>query len=61
MINNLIYIFATSSLLIGSTLQFDKNDLSSYFFVGGSSLFVVKSLIDLIKYTKLCEPKKSYY
>ncbi len=48
-IDNMIYISATSSLLIGSCLSFDKDDDSSYFFVVGSGLFLMKSILTCVK------------
>jgi len=48
MITNLIYLAATISLCIGSILEFDSNKLGNYFFVSGSSLFVIKSFLTLV-------------
>ena len=47
--DDIIYVSATSLLLAGSTLEFDSERLSSYFFVSGSGLFLLKSSISLIK------------
>jgi hypothetical protein len=58
MITNLIYLAATICLCIGSMLEFDSNSLRNYFFVGGSSLFVIKSLMTLI--TEVCEKNNKY-
>ena len=51
MLKDLIYIFATISLLIGSALSFKKN-LPDYFFLIGSSLFVINSLLNYIQKKK---------
>jgi len=56
MFDNIIYILATLCLFIGSSLSFNKNDIPSYFFVIGSGLFLVKSIISFIK-----DYKKSNY
>ena len=49
MFNNIIYVLATSSLLTGSILTFNKNILSDYFYLIGTSLFFIKSSICLIE------------
>ena len=59
-VNHIVYILATFSLMTGSILDFNKNDLSSYFFVVGSSLFFVKSCISLIIYKKNKNNYSSY-
>ena len=41
---NFIYILATLCLLIGSILDFNKN-LPDYFFIIGSSLFFINSIL----------------
>ena len=44
MFTNIIYVLATSSLFIGSVLTFNK-ELPDYFYMVGTSLFLVKALI----------------
>ena len=51
MITNLIYVAATSSLLVGTVMNFDSGDISNYFYLVGTCLFVINSLL------KLCESK----
>jgi len=46
-VNNIIYILATGSLLTGSILSFEY-ELSDYFFIVGSSLFLFKALLSLV-------------
>ncbi len=59
MFNNIIYVLATSSLLTGSILTFDKEELPDYFYLIGTSLFFIKSSLCLIKdYNK--SKKKKY-
>ena len=43
-LSHIIYILATSSLLIGSILTF-RNELPDYFYLTGTSLFLVKAII----------------
>ena len=46
--SNIIYILATGSLLIGSSLTF-KYELPDYFYIFGTGLFFTKSLLDFIE------------
>lgn len=46
-VNNIIYILATGSLLTGSILSFEY-ELSDYFFIVGSLLFLFKALLSLV-------------
>jgi hypothetical protein len=46
-ISALIYLMATISLLIGTLLNFDERNLSDYFYLSGTSLFVLNSIINL--------------
>lgn len=48
---NIIYVFATISLLTGSILSFDDR-LSDYFFIVGFSFFCINSIVNL-----LCETR----
>lgn len=43
----LIYVLATSCLLIGSILTYNNN-LSDYFYVSGSGLFFLRSVFEFI-------------
>ena len=43
MYSNIIYIFATGCLFVGSVLTF-KNELPDYFYMAGTTLFVIKSI-----------------
>ena len=57
MIDHILYLSATSCLVIGSSLTFKKDDEGSYFFLVGSSLFFIKSLYSCIKDTYYKQPK----
>ena len=46
--SHIIYILATSSLLVGSILTF-RNELPDYFYLTGTSLFLLKALLGFIK------------
>ena len=60
MFNNIIYVLATSSLLTGSILTFDYK-IPDYFYLCGTSLFLIKSIISFIQeYKKQREMKKIY-
>ena len=43
-LSHIIYLLATSSLLVGSILTF-RNELPDYFYLTGTSLFLVKAII----------------
>jgi len=58
--NHIIYILATGSLMAGSILDFNKDDLPSYFFVAGSSLFFIKSTLSLILYRRNINKNTAY-
>ena len=60
-IDNMLYISATASLLVGSSLSFDKEDESSYFFVIGSGLFLIKSLLTCVKDIRFSKPERTYH
>ena len=55
---NILYIMATGSLLVGSALDFDTDELASYFFLIGSSLFFVKASMNMCAYYIDCKQKK---
>jgi hypothetical protein len=46
MFSAIIYVLATTSLFIGSTLTF-QNDLPDYFYIVGTGLFLLNSIINL--------------
>lgn len=48
MLNNIIYLFATTSLLIGSILTFN-NKIPDYFYLIGTILFTINSFFRLIE------------
>ena len=48
MLSNIIYVLATGFLMTGSILDFHKDDLPSYFFLIGSSLFFIKAMMSFI-------------
>ena len=48
MINNIIYLLATISLLIGSILSFNNN-YGDYFYLIGTILFVINSLFRFLE------------
>ena len=47
MLTNILYVSATSSLLVGSILSFDSQELPDYFYLVGTSLFCFKSILSL--------------
>ena len=61
MILNILYILATSSLLIGSALTFDPDELADYFYLVGTSLFFLKASVVLIYSLKNQKNTRSYY
>jgi hypothetical protein len=51
MLTNIIYVMATTSLLIGSILTFN-NEIPDYFYLIGTILFVINSCLHLIDNSK---------
>ena len=51
MLTNIIYVMATTSLLIGSILTFN-NEIPDYFYLIGTILFVINSCLHLIENSK---------
>ena len=47
-LSNIIYLLATSSLLMGSLMTFNKNDEPDYFYAIGTVLFFTNSIERLI-------------
>lgn len=56
--SNVLYVLATGFLMTGSILDFSENDLPSYFFVIGSTLFFAKSLLSFCLYIFDCRHKE---
>lgn len=48
--SNIIYVLATTFLFIGSILSFDKTYTADYFYMLGTTLFLIKSLMSLYEY-----------
>ena len=57
MFSSIIYVLATLSLTIGSVLTFNSN-LPDYFFLAGTSLFFLNSIIKLVD--NIIEYRKRY-
>jgi len=47
-LSNIIYLLATSSLLMGSLMTFNKKDEPDYFYAIGTVLFFINSIERLI-------------
>lgn len=47
-LSHIIYLLATSSLLVGSILTF-RNEVPDYFYLAGTSLFLLKALLGFLK------------
>ena len=47
MLTNILYVSATTSLLIGSIISFESDELADYFYLLGTSLFFIKSSLNL--------------
>ena len=47
MLSNIIYVSATTSLLVGSILSFDSQEIPDYFYLVGTSLFFLKASLNL--------------
>tara|TARA_A100001035_G_C27311462_1_gene289935 strand:+ start:92 stop:307 length:216 start_codon:yes stop_codon:yes gene_type:complete len=47
-LSNIIYLLATSSLLIGSIMTFNKKDEPDYFYSIGTLLFFINSIERLL-------------
>lgn len=46
---SILFLFGSLLITIASALTFDINNLSSYFFLAGSSCFTIKAIIILTK------------
>tara|TARA_B110001450_G_C17304317_1_gene352785 strand:+ start:316 stop:513 length:198 start_codon:yes stop_codon:yes gene_type:complete len=60
MFENIIYILATGSLFIGSLLTF-KKEIPDYFYMTGTSLFLIKSIISFIENIKKKKKKRNLF
>ena len=49
MLTNIIYVLATACLFTGTSMTYDNSETSDNFYLVGTSLFLIKSLICLIK------------
>jgi hypothetical protein len=47
MYSNILYVMATGCLFVGSILTY-KNELPDYFYMAGTSLFLLKALLSLV-------------
>ena len=47
MLSNLLYVSATTSLLVGSSLTFNSQEVADYFYLIGTGLFFLKASITL--------------
>ena len=59
MYTNIIYVLATGSLFVGSVLTFE-NALPDYFYMVGTSLFLIKALISFATDIKNYGNSKNY-
>ena len=57
MLDNIIYVLATLCLVIGSSLTFDKNQIADYFYLLGSTLFLMKALMSFTKDIRINKPE----
>jgi len=46
MYSNILYVMATGCLFVGSILTY-RNELPDYFYMAGTSLFLLKALLSL--------------
>lgn len=61
MISNILYVSATTSLLVGSILTFDSGEIADYFYLIGTSLFFIKASLSLAMEIKNKEKKITVY
>ena len=47
-ISNVLYVSATTSLLVGSILTFEIDEIADYFYLVGTTLFFIKASLSLI-------------
>jgi len=60
MLSNILYISATSCFVIGSALAFDYKEPADYFYLIGSSLFLVKAVLSLVNEIRDIKSKSMY-
>ena len=56
-----VYLMATISLLIGTILTFNRDELSNYFYLVGTSLFVLNSAINFNNKHKEYRKNRDFY
>tara|TARA_B100000123_G_C25478164_1_gene317891 strand:+ start:107 stop:307 length:201 start_codon:yes stop_codon:yes gene_type:complete len=47
-LSNILYVSATTSLLIGSILTFEIDEIADYFYLIGTTLFFIKACLSFI-------------
>ena len=47
-ISNVLYVSATTSLLVGSILTFQIDEIADYFYLVGTTLFFIKACLSMI-------------
>jgi len=60
MLSNILYVSATLSLVIGSVLGFDRKEPVDYFYLVGTSLFLIKAVLSLVNETRTIKSKSVY-
>lgn len=60
MLSNILYVTATSCLVIGSALTFNYKETPDYFYLVGSSLFLIKAILSLVNETRSIKSKSVY-
>jgi len=60
MLTGILYVSATTSLLVGSVLTFNYLEMADYFYLLGTSLFFIKATISLYNEMKLLQEKSVY-
>lgn len=48
LISNVLYVSATTSLLVGSILTFEIDEIADYFYLVGTTLFFIKASLSMI-------------
>jgi len=59
MLTGILYVCATTSLLVGSVLTFNYLEMADYFYLLGTSLFFIKATISL--YNEMAKCYSGYY
>lgn len=47
-ISNVLYVCATTSLLVGSILTFEVDEIADYFYLIGTTLFFIKACLGFV-------------